>query len=289
MKVALVAQRGNPRAVSLVGDVAERLRAADVEVLVDENTSAELEREAVWSGATSPPGPSPEGIAVSEVSAADLVVSVGGDGTFLFAARGAGTTPIMGVNLGEVGFLNAVSPEAAVETVLAEVGRIREEGAPRTTKLHRLAASGPDWTLPPALNEVVVQGARRGPGHGLSVEVRVDGALFSSGHADGVLLATATGSTAYNLSEDGPLVHPAVGGFVLTQMCGVEGTPSLVLEPDQTVTVRVDDTPEAVVVSDGRIREEVDPPANVTIERAAEPVYIAGPPLDFFTALGKLD
>jgi NAD+ kinase len=288
MKVAIVGQRGNRRAVSVVADLWQRLAADGVAVVVDEATHAELARQRDADGAGTAAAV-PDGVAVDAMGDADLVVSVGGDGTFLFAARGAGTTPIMGVNLGEVGFLNAVAPDEAIEAVTAEVDRRRETGEMQTRRLPRLSATGPDWTLPPALNEVVVQGAQRGHGNGLSVEVRVDGSLYSGDHADGVLVATATGSTAYNLSESGPLVHPDVGGFVITEMCGDEAMPPLVLDADATVTVRVDDAESAVAVSDGRVSEQVTPPARITLERASEPVYVAGPPLDFFTALGKLD
>ncbi len=276
MKVAIVGQRGNERAVDLVGDLVASLREYGVTPLVDELTAEELAADV-------------QPINVERVGTADLVVSVGGDGTFLFAARGADSTPIMGVNLGEVGFLNAIPPERAVEAVRAEVDRIRESGSAQTRELLRLVATGPDWTLPPSLNEVVVQGPRRGHGHGVDVEVLVDGSLYTAGHADGVLIATPTGSTAYNLSEGGPLVHPGCNGIVVTVMCGTEGMPPLVVGDDRTVTVRVTGAPQAVSVSDGRVQEAFNPPGSVHVERAADPVAVAGPPLDFFSGLEKLD
>jgi NAD+ kinase len=217
-----------------------------------------------------------------------LVVSIGGDGTFLYAARGAGSAPIIGVNLGEVGFLNAIAPEEAVETVIAEVEHIHKTGSARTRSMPRLRASGDDWELSPALNEIVIQGTHRGTGGGGRFAVSVDGSSFVDSHSDGVLVATQTGSTAYNLSEGGPLVHPSVTGFILTGMAQTSGMPSLVISPDSEVTVDITETDRAVVVSDGRVRKELTPPAAVTLSRATEPVRLAGPPLDFFTALEKL-
>jgi NAD+ kinase len=195
----------------------------------------------------------------------------------------------MGVNLGEVGFLNAIPPEAAVETVATEVERAQREGRVETREMPRIAAAGEDWTLPAALNEVVVQGPRRGHGGGAALEVRVDGSLYTSGEADGVLVATPTGSTAYNLSEGGPLVHPEVGSLVVTEMCAEESMPPLVVDADTTVTVRVEAPDGSYAVSDGRARQELDAPTQVSIERADEPVRVAGPPLDFFAALSKIE
>ncbi|ELZ25722.1 inorganic polyphosphate/ATP-NAD kinase [Halosimplex carlsbadense 2-9-1] len=284
MRVGIVGQRGNRRAAGIVADLYERLAGMGVAVAVDEESADE---PAAWPSGH--PDPAELGVPVEELAGCDLVVSIGGDGTFLFAARAAGATPIMGVNLGEVGFLNAVPPEDAVDAVTAEVEQYQDRGAIETRDMPRVEASGDGWSLPPALNEVVVQGPRRGHGGGAAVEVRVDGSLYTSGHADGVLVATPTGSTAYNLSEGGPLVHPGVSTLVLTEMCGEESMPPLAVDADSTVTVRVDDAEGAFVVSDGRARQELAVPAQVTLERAARPVRIAGPPLDFFAALGKIE
>jgi NAD+ kinase len=280
MKVGIVAQWDNPRAASLAGDVATEVRDGDVDVVVDEATGDHL---------LATTDDEPVATAVDEMSACDLVVSIGGDGTFLFTARGAGTTPLVGVNLGEVGFLTAVPPEAAVDTVDDLVATSLSTGRLDTRALSRVQAGGDDWTVPPALNEVGVLGPQRGHGQGIDLEVRVDGDLYTSGHADGVLVATPTGSTAYNLSEGGPLVHPAVDGLVVTVMAGRSRMPPLVTPVDGEITVRVSGAPEAVVVSDGRVGETITPPQTVRLRRAAEPVHVAGPALDFFAGLSKLD
>ena len=284
MRVGIVGQRGNRRAAGIVADLYERLAGMGVRVAVDEESADD---PAAWPSGR--PDPAELGVPVDELADCDLVVSIGGDGTFLFAARAAGATPIMGVNLGEVGFLNAVPPEEAVDAVTAEVEQYQDRGAVETRDMPRVEASGDGWSLPPALNEVVVQGPRRGHGGGAAVEVRVDGSLYTSGRADGVLVATPTGSTAYNLSEGGPLVHPDVASLVVTEMCAADPMPPLVVPVDADVTVRVDDAPSAVVVGDGRTTRELEVPAQVSLGVADEPVRVAGPPLDFFAALGKLD
>jgi len=273
MNVGIVGQRGNEQAVSLAGEIAATLQDDGVAVRLDEATAGALDRS---------------GVDVTAMADCDLVVSIGGDGTFLYAARGAGTTPIMGVNLGEVGFLNAVAPVDAVDAVVAEVEYVRETGEVRCRELPRLRASNGDWTLEPAINEVVVQGPQRGHGNGAELSVRVDGAAYSTGHADGVLVATPTGSTAYNLSEGGPLVHPEVPAIVVTEMCGAESMPSLAVDVDADVEIELTDAPGGYVISDGRTKREIEPGTTVEITAAEEPVRIAGPRADFFEALGKL-
>lgn len=269
MRVGIVAQQDNPRAASLAGDIRS---SVDADVVVDATTAESLDAS---------------GTPVEEMAECDLVVSIGGDGTFLYAVRGIDATPIMGVNLGEVGFLNATTPENAVSTVERTISEL-DTGTVQMREMPRLTATGDDWTLPPALNEIVVMGDQRGHGNGLDIEVRLDGSLYTGSHADGVLVSTPTGSTAYNLSEGGPLIHPDVSGMVVNEMCATEGMPPLFVGPDTDVTVRVDGTERAVAVSDGRINRELDPPVTVSISTAAPPVRIAGPDLDFFAALGKL-
>ncbi len=274
MQVAIVAQRDNDVTAGLAADLRDRLREAGVSVWLDDVTAGRLDVA---------------GRPVAEFHAADLVVSIGGDGTFLFAAHGAGDTPILGVNLGEVGFLNPVNPDDAVEAVLSQVRQFRTEGSLRARSRPRLAARGDGWTLPPAINEVVVQGRRRGHGGGADLTVRIDGSEYSNGHADGVLIATPTGSTAYNLSENGPLIHPDVSGFVVTSMAATRGMPPLVADSESTVSVLAEGDAEAVVIVDGRIRERVETPTEVTVGIGDDPIRTVGPASDFFEALDKLD
>jgi len=267
----VVAQRDNRRAAGLAAEIR---RSVDAAVRVEEATADAL---------------GIEGVPVEDLADSDLVVSIGGDGTFLYAARAVDGAPVMGVNLGEVGFLNAVPPDEAVGAVRAAVERIRETGHPRIRELPRVRAWGEGWSLPPAMNEVAVMGARRGRGGGVGIEVRVDGSLYGGTHADGVLVSTPTGSTAYNLSEGGPLVHPDVGALLVTEMCAADPMPSLVVPVGADLTIRVDDAPSAVVIGDGRASHELEPPSRVSLGLADDPVRVAGPPLDFFAALGKLD
>lgn len=274
MELGIVAQRGNDRATALADTIAEALEQDGVAVLIDEATAAAA---------------GTEGVPTDALADCPLVVSVGGDGTFLYAAHHVGSTPILGVNLGEVGFLNAVSPDDAVDAVRAEVAQLREHGRPRYREVLRVVARGDGWTLPPGLNEVGVLGPQRGRGNGLDVEVSVDGATFAEGHVDGVLVATPTGSTAYNLAEGGPLVHPTVDTLVVNAMSPVSRTPPLVVDRDSEIRIRATGADRAIVASDGAERRSVEPPETVTVAADPEPARIAGPPSEFFRALEKLE
>jgi NAD+ kinase len=275
MEVGIVAQRDNDRAAALARTLGARLDESGVRTRFDATTATAIDRPAAG-------GP------VDTFDDCDLVVSIGGDGTFLFAARGANGTPVLGVNLGEVGFLNAVGPDEAERAVLREVEAYRR-GALTVQEVPRVAARTDKWVGEPAVNEVVVQGPRRGRGGGGHVEVRVDGSLYDAGEGDGVLVATPTGSSAYNLSERGPLVHPEVDGLILNRMAARDGMPPLVVASDHDVTVTVTDVAYAVVVSDGRTKREVDPGTEVHVGLADQPIRLAGPAVNFFEALGKLD
>jgi len=274
MKVGLVAQRDNSRAVEVADAIRGALVNDGVDCRLDTATASSLDLTT-------------DGTTVERLATCDLVVSIGGDGTFLFAARAAGDTPMIGVNLGEVGFLNAVAPDNAVDAVRNTVNAI-QRGDHTVREAPRLTARAAGFESVPAVNEIVVSGPRRGHGGGATFEVEIEGSTYSSGHADGVMVATQTGSTAYNLSEGGPLVHPGVDGLVVTEMCGVEEMPPLVIDDDSAVTIAVRDAPHAVVVSDGRNPHEVDLPVAVTVSQADTPVRLAGPTADFFDALGKL-
>jgi len=274
MRVGIVAQRSNPRAAYLAAQLQSELAGEDVEILVDEATAETNE--------------TPEaGIPVERMDQSDLVVSIGGDGTFLFVARAAGSTPILGVNLGEVGFLNAVDPDEAIDVVTETVAALTADEL-TVRSVPRLRTSGGSWSLPPAINEVVFQAPDRGPGAGAEIEVRIDGSLYTGGHADGVIVSTPVGSTAYNLSEGGPLVHHGTKAMIVTELCARDSMPSLVIDGSATVEVRLSGSDTGYLVADGRERRSIDLPAFATVELGGPPVRLAGPEVDFFEALGKL-
>ena len=273
MEIGIVARKGNPDATAVAVRVRDAVRTHGASVWLDELTAAALDET--------------QGRPVDALADCDLAVAIGGDGTFLFVARNADDTPILGINLGEVGFLNVVSPDNAEAAVLSAIEEFRD-GSMHIRESPRLAARTDEWESVPAANEVVVQGSRRGPGGGVDYELRVDGSRYSTGHADGIIVATATGSTAYNLSESGPIVHPDVSGLIINEMAPETGMPPLVVDIDATVTVAVSNSDGVVVVGDGRNSTVLDGPVEVSVEQTKPPMRIAGPDSDFFSALDKL-
>jgi len=271
LSIAIFAKQETPAAISLAEEIAVLVESAAQTVWFDPLTAVAIDRH-----------PTP----LDEFAAADLIVSIGGDGTFLFAAATAGSTPIVGVNLGEVGFLNAVDPADAVVTVQQLLEELRAGDPLPIRHLDRLAVTGA--TVDPAINEIVIQAPTRGAAVPLTLTIDVDEERYLRTTADGVMVATSTGSSAYNLSEDGPLIHPAVPAMVVTTMADRAHHPAMVLPTTATVQIAVEGPPEAVVVSDGRTRTAVTLPQTVTVARHGTSVALVEPTPHYFDALEKL-
>jgi NAD+ kinase len=197
----------------------------------------------------------------------DLVISVGGDGTFLRAALVASRSdvPVLGVKVGRMGFLTEAEPEratAVLEQVLNGSARIEERLA--------VLAEGPSFPPQWALNEVFVEKSAR---HRLiRLAVFVDDAYVTTFSADGVISATPTGSTAYSFSAGGPIVSPAVPSIVVTPIAAhMVFDRSLVLGPDQRVRLEVLGEEPGLLSADGRSALELPVGAHVEIGRAPTP------------------
>jgi NAD+ kinase len=183
------------------------------------------------------------------VDGADLVVTLGGDGTFLRGAAlaHAAAIPLLGINFGRLGYLLPLEPEDLEPLVLngLDEGFSAEERAVLSVDL----ADGPVV----AVNEVVVE--KREAGHMLRVGTSIDGEAFVRYAADGVLVATPTGSTAYNLSAGGPVLAPELRALILTPVAPhLAVDRSVVLPPERSVGLHIDDVRGASVVIDGRAR-----------------------------------
>ncbi len=203
----------------------------------------------------------------------DIVVSVGGDGTFLraaFAASVAGC-PVLGVKVGRMGFLTEVDPEDAhplIVSVLAGTARIEERLA-LTVEPVDGAAFAPQW----GLNEVMVEKQSR---HRLiRLVVEVDGAYVTTFSADGVIVATPTGSTAYSFSARGPIVSPDVPSLVLTPIAAhMVFDRSFVLGAGSQVQLEVVGEESGILSADGRQSIELPVGSRVRIRASTRPARL---------------
>ena len=217
----------------------------------------------------------------------DLAVSLGGDGTFLRLAPlvSAADVPVIGVNFGRLGYLLQLRPDQLEEVLaLALEGavdieqraalsvRLGPEPSPSTPKDG--SADGTDSWF--ALNEVVLE--KTVFGHTVRLATAVDGEPFLKYSADGLIVATPTGSTAYNLSAGGPVVSPRLRAMIMTPVAPhLTLDRSLVLHADQVVRVEVTDGPPAVLVVDGNEAARLEPGTLLTCRVAAKPVCIVSP------------
>ena len=200
----------------------------------------------------------------------DLIVSVGGDGTFLYAAHVAARSdvPILGVKVGRLGFLTEVDPDLApalLQRAIDGTARIEERLAV-TADAEAGAAFPPQW----ALNEMMVEKKAR---HRIvRLALFVDHVYVTTFSADGVIVATPTGSTAYSFSSGGPIVTPTIQCLVVTPVAAhMVFDRSLVLAADQHVTLEVVGDEEGVISADGRESLELPVGSRVRIGRAPDP------------------
>ncbi len=142
----------------------------------------------------------------------DAIVTIGGDGTVLFAHRQMPDVPILGINMGGTGFLADVAPADAVKAVRKmTAGQLSMRGR------ERLAIKAAGERLPDALNEVVISSATMGKS--LAFKVLVDGEVAMRTQGDGVIIATPTGSTAYALAAGGPVIDQRLDVFAIVPVC----------------------------------------------------------------------
>jgi NAD+ kinase len=217
-------------------------------------------------------------------SSAGLVISLGGDGTMLRAVKllAGAQVPIIGVNVGLLGYLTEVEP-VGMTTALsryfsgATPGEWRvEERMMLDVAVRRNGASTSEhWT---ALNEGVIE--KRESGHTVRLLVRIAGAPFTSYAADGLIIATPTGSTAYSLSARGPVVSPHHRAMLLTPVSPhMLFDRSLVLDPDETVEVELIGHRAAILSIDGQPAADLAEGDTITVvpsEHAARFVRFGG-------------
>lgn len=226
-------------AARLAVNTAEWLRGLGVEVKFDHESGAMLGQESV---------------PFQQINQCDLVVTFGGDGTLIRASGPCSQTktPILGVYFGRFGFVTQCEPNE-VRSAIRQFLDGESEFDDRMMLQGDLMRSGEVVASLHALNEVAVQ--RSIATRMMSFGVRIDWEFITSYPADGLLVATPTGSTAYSLSAGGPIVDPRVQAMILTPITPHSlGARPLVLSPESRVELTVDVQGDAVFSADGQYR-----------------------------------
>jgi len=212
-------------------------------------------------------------------SLVDLVIAIGGDGTLLYAARMVArhNVPLLGINRGRLGFLTDVMPQDMLSCVDdALKGSLEADRRPLLSAClySNEKVSGEEL----ALNDVVLQ--KVAIGRMVDFETWVDGRYVNTHAGDGIVVASATGSTAYALSCGGPIIEPHLDVLVVAPICPhtLSDRP-IVISAQSTIEFRLIERPEtrAQVVCDGLVLGDVVPGDRLTIKRASESVTILHP------------
>ncbi len=212
-------------------------------------------------------------------AASDLLIVFGGDGTLLAASRSMGdrAVPILAINLGGLGFLTSVTlPElyAILEDVLAERSRVSE----RTLLEAQVVRGDAKHSKYRALNDAVLN--KGALSRIVDLDLSVNGEFVCSYKADGLIISTPTGSTAYSLAAGGPIVQPTVAAFVITPICPHTLTNRPLVIPDSSivdVTFRAGDAPIYLTL-DGQVGVELKPTDEIVIRRAEQKLLLLNPP-----------
>ena len=209
----------------------------------------------------------------------DFALSVGGDGTFLTSSAVIGdkNIPILGVNVGHLGFLADVQSQdldEILQKLVAGEYTIEQRSLLRVSVLDKEGSFRNDLVMAPnALNEVAI--LKQGLTNMLTIETRVNGELLHTYHSDGLVISTPTGSTAYNLSIGGPLVVPQNRAIILTPIAPHSLTVKPIVVPDDwTFDIRVSSRYDTYMVSvDGR-SQSLSTDMSLHIERAPYTVKV---------------
>ena len=254
-KIALVVHPTRPAAIKFANNLAAEFLKKDIEVVSNHPD--------LLAGSK----------AIAEISDISAVIVLGGDGTILRAAEivKGYEVPIIGINLGNVGFLAEISEPSIAEIVKAvDSGSIHRE--PRLTLKYEIIRNGSVISQGWALNEVVVE---RSSTRMLELFVQIDGRPLSKWGCDGVICATPTGSTAYAFSAGGPVVWPEVSALVLLPLAAhALFSRPMVVSPECEIVIDVLSN-DAQISADGLRQEEIQLSDRIVITKEKAKIQLA--------------
>lgn len=265
MRILVVSRIDDPEALSYAASLGDRLREGGYEVFYEEETAEAIGRQ---------------GAGLDEARA-DLAAIIGGDGTILLAVqRMARQVPVIGINWGEVGFLADLEKEEAYDVLMAIA-----DGFP-VEKRMRLSLSSGDRVLGEALNEVLIVTSR--PAKMLRFGIVIDGILSEEFRADGILISTPTGSTAYSMSAGGPIVDPKVEGVLLVPLAPymLSSRPHLI-STDRSLEIRIGSAKPATLVTDGQRSIDLPSESSIRVMKSPYPALFVDIGRNFFEKVDK--
>jgi NAD+ kinase len=274
--IGIAAKTTAPQALAYAERVAADLRARGLTVIFDTDTAREI-GDAYTPAAKSQLGRDSE-----------LLITFGGDGTLLSVARHAPDhVPIMGVNMGTLGFLTEIRVEefpAVLERVLEGAYHVE----PRVT--FTVSVSGPDRDASQryrVLNDCAIN--KSAVARIIEMRVSVAGLFVSTFRGDGLIVCTPTGSTAYNLSAGGPIIYPTMGAVVITPICPHMLTNRPIVLPDELdieISLATPDSKDIYLTLDGQEGFELSDRDRVCVRKSEERVLlIQSPDKNYFDVL----
>ena len=265
MKVLLVSRIDSRDARAFTDTIRVVLEQDGSDVMYDRDTAAALGKTGCSFAEANP----------------DMVIAVGGDGTILRTIQQMDRpVPILGVNWGEVGFLADLEPDAALGFIRGLSSGFSVEERMRVTLSHD------DTCLGTALNEALIVTAR--PAKMLKFSVIVDGVPAEQFRADGLLISTPTGSTAYAMSAGGPIVDPRIQGFLLVPLAPymLSSRPHLI-SSDRLLEIHLDSAKPAHLVIDGQKTIGLGSRMTIKVQRAEHPALFVDVKRNFFEKVDK--
>jgi len=236
--VGIVARYDKKPALTLAEELAEYLSKKGLRVYIEDTLAGKITTQE-------------EMVPLSKMKP-DFLITIGGDGTILRTCIGVAKPepPILGINMGLRGFLTEAEPKNAFEAVNKILA-----GKYKIEKSAKLCIKAGQETLPDALNDVVISAGE--PSKILCTQICKDGKPILNCQADGIIVATETGSTGYSFSAGGPVLDPGLGAFVITPICSLTVFHSLILPAKCKITFNVTKAEEVLVLIDGKYRKMI--------------------------------
>ncbi len=267
-KIGIIGKPGDPKVTTTLRALAGHLSGHGLEVLAEARTNELLGTGAITACPLATLG-----------EKCDLVILVGGDGSYLGAARAlaASGVPLLGVNVGRLGFLVDISPDALLDAV----DRIFTGDFDEEYRFLLSARVGPSPQQGPqslALNDVVLH--KWNTPRMVEFETYIDGRFVNAQRSDGLIVATPTGSTAYALSGGGPLLHPSLDALLIVPICPhtLSNRP-IVVSGDSRIEIRIcgGDHTRVRISCDGQSDRKISDGEHLYIHKSPHPVRLLHP------------